>query len=70
MSEPFDPKTLVPPVYLGDAVYASWDGYQIWLHLDRHDNPGLIALDGETMASLEDYAARVRAAITQLRKET
>ena len=22
------------PVYLGDAVYASFDGYHIWLHLN------------------------------------
>lgn len=53
------PKPPVDPVYLGDGVYASFDGYQIWLHLGAHDNPRLIALEPGTYRSLMDYAQQV-----------
>lgn len=33
-----------PPVYLGDGVYLSDDGYQLWLAVGAHTNP-VIALD-------------------------
>lgn len=46
----------VPPTYLGDAVYASCDGYQIWLHLNDHRSPGLIALDRVVIENLLMYA--------------
>jgi hypothetical protein len=54
--------SLKPPVeatYLGDAVYASFDGYHIWLHLNRHDGPGLIALEPAVYESLKHYAKRI-----------
>ena len=47
------------PCYLGDAVYASFDGYQIWLHLNSHDSPGLIALEPSVMNRLLQYARDV-----------
>lgn len=50
---------LTQPVYLGDAVYASFDGYHIWLHLNDHRSPGLIALEPSVMNSLHQYAKRV-----------
>ena len=50
----------IAPVYLGDAVYASFDGFQILLHLDRHDNPPLIALEPEVMKGLIEYAEAIR----------
>jgi hypothetical protein len=53
------PKLPVGPTYLGDGVYASYDGYQIWLHLGAHDAPPLIALDPGTYRSLAEYAGRV-----------
>jgi len=28
-----------PAEYLGDAVYAIFDGYGIWLHTGSHDEP-------------------------------
>lgn len=47
--------------YIGDGVYASHDGYQIWLRTGRES--GLpderIALDPGTYASLEAYAERL-----------
>jgi hypothetical protein len=29
----------VPASYLGDGVYAIFDGYGIWLHANDHKNP-------------------------------
>ena len=28
-----------PATYLGDGLYAIFDGYGIWLHANRHENP-------------------------------
>lgn len=47
------------PVYLGDGVYSSFDGYQIWLHLGEHTAPGLIALDQHTLKALVEYGKRL-----------
>lgn len=48
----------IAPEYLGDGVYGSHDGFQIWLHLNSHDSPALIALDSRTMESLIHYARK------------
>lgn len=56
MITPIYPLPPVEPSYLGDAVYASFDGYQIWLHLGDHRSPGLIALEPSVYASLANYA--------------
>lgn len=56
--EDISPKPPVPSIYLGDGVYASFDGYHIWLHLNDHRSPGLIALEPDVYASLRDYAKR------------
>lgn len=42
--------------YLGDAVYASNDGWQIWLHLNNHESAPLIALEPEVLTALIRYA--------------
>ena len=45
----------VDETYLGDAVYASHDSYQIWLRVnDQH-----IALDQSTFRALVEYAKRI-----------
>lgn len=31
--------TKVPASYLGDGVYAIFDGYGIWLHANHHEHP-------------------------------
>ena len=49
----------VEPTYLGDAVYASFDGYQVWLHLNDHRSPGLIALEPSVYRSLVEYGKRI-----------
>ena len=41
-------------VYLGDGVYASFDGYQIWLAANHHENK-VIALEPEVFSRLIDY---------------
>lgn len=41
--------------YLGDGVYASFDGYQIWLHADRNGTRHSIALDANTFDALMQY---------------
>ena len=48
--------------YLGDAVYASFDGHQIWLRTGDGNNQR-IALDPATYAALERYVARLRASL-------
>lgn len=45
------------PTYLGDGVYASFDGYQIWLGL--HEGQHLIALEPQTMQHLREYEKRI-----------
>ena len=44
--------------YLGDGVYASFDGWQIWLAVNHHENVQL-ALDQQTLAALLRYAEKV-----------
>lgn len=52
---------MINPAYLGDAVYVSFDGYHIWLHLNSHDSPGVVALEPQVMSALKDYEARITA---------
>jgi len=48
----------VEPFYLGDAVYASFDGYQIWLKTGDGNNQQ-IALEPAVYFALREYAKRV-----------
>lgn len=41
--------------YLGDGVYASFDGYHIWLDLRGQDDQTKIALDGYTLDNFLKY---------------
>ena len=45
-------------IYLGDGVYASFDGYQIWLAVNHHENKQ-VALEPKVMEALLAYANRV-----------
>jgi len=40
--------------YLGDGVYASFDGYQIWLAVNHHEN-NVVALEPSVVAHLIQY---------------
>lgn len=48
----------LPRTYLGDGVYASFDGYQIWLETEREEGTHQIALDVHTYKALVEYAAK------------
>ena len=54
------------PTYLGDGVYASFDGYQIWL---KSWNGNEIALEPAVFSSLVDYQARLTDAIADASAE-
>ena len=46
--------------YLGDGVYASFDGYQIWLRVDREfGHVEQIALEPDVIIQLTAYADKV-----------
>lgn len=45
-----------PPIYLGDGVYASFDGYQIWLRTPRETGVHEIALEPAVFRALQSYA--------------
>jgi hypothetical protein len=44
--------------YLGDGVYASFDGFQIWLAVNRPDNKQ-VALEPQVLKALIAYVSRV-----------
>lgn len=45
-------------VYLGDAVYAEFDGFAINLRLNSHTSPVLIVLEPTVMANLIEFSVR------------
>ena len=45
-------------LYLGDGVYASFDGYQIWLSTQREIGQHIIALDPFVLERLVEYAKK------------
>lgn len=45
--------------YLGDGVYASFDGYQVWLHVNHHDAPPCVALEPAVIDALCRYYMRM-----------
>lgn len=55
----------IPDEYLGDGVYASFDGYQIWLDL-RQESDCQIALEPEVMKNLIKYKEKIDKAFEEL----
>jgi hypothetical protein len=55
---------IVPDAYLGDGVYASFDGYQIWLAVNHHSNK-VVALEPDVFASLIEYREKVIRALAR-----
>ena len=45
--------------YLGDGVYASFDGYQIWLAVNDHTNK-VVALDPNVSDALVNYISELK----------
>lgn len=44
--------------YIGDGVYASFDGYHIWLAANHHENK-VVALEPAVLKRLIEYADRL-----------
>lgn len=45
--------------YLGDGVYASFDGYQIWLAANHHENK-VVALEPSVLDRLYKYVEMLK----------
>ena len=45
--------------YLGDGVYASFDGAQVWLAVNHHRNK-VVALDPYVFNQLVDYVEEIK----------
>ncbi len=48
-----------PATYLGDGVYATFDGYHVVLDLRGQDNTTRIALEPDVLKSLNAFVERV-----------
>ena len=47
--------------YLGDGLYVKWDGYQIWLLANDHQNPSdSVALDSHTLNAFLKFIERLK----------
>jgi hypothetical protein len=44
-----------PDTYLGDGLYASFDGYQIRLYTERVGGTNEVFLDGPTLARFQAF---------------
>ena len=45
--------------YIGDGIYASFDGYYIWLRAAREGGSHVIALEPYVLKELKKYALKV-----------
>jgi len=45
--------------YLGDGVYVSFDGYQIWLAVNHHENK-VVALEPSVLDRLYKYVEMLK----------
>lgn len=43
------------PQYVGDGVYAWWDGWQVWLCVDHHANDPVVALELSVVHNIIKY---------------
>lgn len=56
------------PCYLGDGVYATFDGYHIWLRTGAHEGPyvtNAIALEPSVFKALLKYQRELEALATK-----
>lgn len=52
--------------YLGDGLYASFDGFQIWLRAPRGDADHEVYLEPSTLLAFEGFVHDVRAGIAEM----
>lgn len=63
-----DNETLIERRYLGDAVYADFDGYHIWLRTsDGISITNEIGLEPTVLEAFDRYRSDLRKAIAKLR---
>ena len=48
--------------YLGDGLYASFDGWQFRLRAPRENGDHVVYLDGQTLIEFEKYVAEIKRA--------
>jgi hypothetical protein len=56
-------------VYLGDGLYASFDGYQVRLRAPDTAGDRVVFLEPEVLDKFEMYLAELRAKIEQFKSE-
>lgn len=49
----------VNETYLGDGLYASFDGFVIWLRAPRKDGDHFVGLEPATFSELLQYAEQI-----------
>ena len=54
--------------YLGDGVYAYFNGFSIELRTGAHDSPTVVTLESDVLASLNAFAAAVKLAALRNRQ--
>lgn len=57
--EDVSPKPAYPEVYIGDGLYASFDGYQFILRAPREGGDHFVALEPGVLAEFNNYVRRV-----------
>lgn len=55
MPEPTNPNV----EYLGDGLYADFDGYQIWLHANHYPSPDAVAIEPAVWLALVAYKEKM-----------
>jgi hypothetical protein len=55
--------------YLGDGVYASFDGYHVWLRTGSHTNEPAIAIEPGVFAELVRYQRQMFALADRAEQE-
>ena len=51
--------------YLGDGLYASFDGWQFSLRAPRENGDHVVFLDPQTLVAFEMYVAEIKRAIVE-----
>ena len=55
--------------YLGDGLYASFDGYHVWLECERDDQLHSVALEPAVLGTLEIYVMGLKAKYGKRKKK-
>jgi hypothetical protein len=47
-------------VYLGDGLYASWDGFAVWLRAPREEGDHRVALEPHALRALAEFVRSIQ----------